>query len=137
VETTVTHAAFDPLVHGLARLLVPGLARLLGPGLACHRVPGLARLLVPGLARLLVPGLARLLGPGLARLIVPVLARLVAQDDQLISGRAGVQVSCWDGLKRVDGWQVGMADEAQLTEDLQMIQSQMSRHALKDDWKDY
>jgi hypothetical protein len=99
VETTVAHYASD--------LLVPGLVRLLGPGLA--------RLFFPGLARLLVPGLARLLGPGLAR--------LVAQDDQLISSRASVQVSCLDGLKRVDGWQVGMADEAQLTEDLQMIQS--------------
>ncbi len=113
METTVAHYASDLLVPGLVRLLVPGLARLL--------VPGLARLLFPGLARLPVPGLVRLLFPGLARLLV--------QDDQLISGRAGVQVSCLDGLKQVDGWQVGMADEAQLTEDLQMIQPQMSGHA--------
>ncbi len=110
METTVTHAACNP---GLARHLSPGLVHLLGPGLA--------RLLVPGLARLLVPGQARLFFPGLARLFYPGLARLLAQDDQLISGRAGVQVSCLDGLKRVDGVQVGMADEAQLTEDLQMI----------------
>ncbi len=112
METTVTHAACDPLVPGLVRLLVPGLARLL----------------VLGPARLLAPGLSRLLVPGLARLLFPVLARLVAQDDQLISGRAGVQVSSLDGLKRVNRWQVGMADEAQLTEDLQMIQPQMSGH---------
>ncbi len=117
MESTLTHAACDPLVPGLARLIVPGLARL--------NVPGLARLLALGRVRLLVPGLARLLFPGLARLL--------AQDDQLVSGRAGVQVSCLDGLKRVDGWQVGMADEAQLTEDLQMIYPQMSRHALTDD----
>jgi hypothetical protein len=113
VKTTETHAACDPLVPGLVRLLGPGLARLLVPGLIHHLGPGLARLIIPGLARLFFPGLARLL----------------AQDDQLIGSRAGVQVSCLDGLKRVDGWQVGMADEAQLTEDLQMIQPQMSGHA--------
>ncbi len=113
MESTVTQVACDSLVPGLVRLPVPGLVRLLSPGLA----------------RLLVPGLARLLGPGLARLLVSGLARLLAHDAQLISRRAGVQVSCLDGLKRVDGWQVGMADEAQLTEDLQMIQPEMSGHA--------